>query len=73
MINDDGTDGDMSGEVNNICCSCGRGVRSWFHGTGMICSKCHDMGYGTGDIFDRPSPEEKDRRRNFVRNKWLDK
>ena len=44
MLNPDGTDGDMSFEIEMSCMACGRGIRSWFHGMGAICSDCGEKG-----------------------------
>ena len=43
-INPDGTEGDMGFEVTMSCMHCGRGIRSWFHGTGAICDQCAKKG-----------------------------
>jgi len=44
-VNPDGTEGPMEWEVNNYCMRCQRGIRSWFHGQGCICSECSGKGY----------------------------
>jgi ADP-ribose pyrophosphatase YjhB (NUDIX family) len=41
----------MSDEINNICCSCGKGVAAWFHGQGVICEMCSEWGITHNEIF----------------------
>jgi len=50
MINPDGTDGEMSFEVEMSCMACGRGIRSWFHGQGAICSDCSEKGIARDNL-----------------------
>ncbi len=38
--NSDGTVGPMIYDVMGSCVKCHTGIRSWFHGQGMICGQC---------------------------------